>query len=323
MGDNAVNNIVYGTPDRPRATLMGNTVFQAGSYVEIQGGPYNSGAGLWQFQCTSTEQCWVTSNKDNKAILAGSASMILEGSSYLTVENLLWDPEAPGATTNTTNTAISLSYNGRDTTHHVTIRHVDFRRWSYIGGGAGIISIGSDNRNNGFETHHILLYKISAVETGNQPSRGCEWTQNDCDNPLVGITTRINGGITNNRTRHIWVLDSHSDQVAGNQVQAISSGTPNIDWREVVHHIYIGGGTHTNSRQSGWWAKRSSNFIVSSSRAWNLRAWAGSNGQASGMQYGPDWVWFINNDFPMRIMVYNKPTPGTKPYPRTMENCLS
>ena len=298
MGDNAIGGTVYGTPDRPRATLMGNSIFPAGTYVEIQGGPYNSGAGRWQFQCTTGEPCWITSDQNNKAVLAGSAGLILEGSSYLTVENLLWDPESPGAITNTSNTAISMSYNGdRGATHHVTIRHVDFRRWSFIGGGGGIISVGSDNRSGGHETHHILVYNATAIEAGNNASRGCDWTADDCDNHFVGITTRIQDGVTTNSTHHIWILDSHSEQISGNQVQAISLGTPTVDWRETVHHIYVGGGTHTNSRQSGWWAKRSSNFIVSSSRAWNLRAYEGSNGQASGMQYGPNWVWFINNDF--------------------------
>jgi len=298
MGDNAVGGIVYGTPDRPRATLMGQTVFTPGAYIEIQGGPYNSGIGRWRFECTSGDPCWVTSDSINKAILAGSARFTLEGSSWLTIENLLWDPEAAGAIVNTSNTAIATSYNGTaGDTHHITLRHLDFRRWSFIGGGGGIIAVGSDNRNGGHQTHHVLVYKVTAVEAGNNASRGCDWAADDCDNHLVGVTSRIDGGVTANSTHHVWVLDAHSDQISGNQVQAISFGFPVVDWREIVHHIYVGGGTHTNSRQGGWWAKRSTDFVVSSSRAWNLRAWDGSNGQASGMQYGPNWVWFINNDY--------------------------
>ena len=106
MGDNAVAGTVYGTPDRPRATLPGTTDFSPGSYLEIQGGPYNSGAGQWRFQCTASEPCWVTSDAADKAVLADSARLVLEGSSWVTIENLNWDPEAPGANQNTSNTAI-------------------------------------------------------------------------------------------------------------------------------------------------------------------------------------------------------------------------
>ncbi len=299
MGDNAIDGVVYGTPDRPRATLMGTHDFAPGSYVVIRGGPYNSGAGLWRFQCTENTPCWITGNAEDKAILAGSVRLVLEGSSWLTVENLLWDPEAPGAQTNTSNTAISTNYNGsRGNTHHLALRHIDFRRWSYIGGGGGIISVTSNNLNGGTQTHHILVYDISAIEAGNNAARGCDWTNTDCDNHLVGISTRVQDGVTTNRTHHIWVLDTRSDRISGNQVQAISlGGTVNVDWRETVHHIYVGGNEHSNSRQSGWWAKRSSNFIVSSCRSWGNRSWTGGNGQSSGMQYGPDWVWFIDNEF--------------------------
>ncbi|MGD9010552.1 MAG: hypothetical protein PVG41_21685 [Desulfobacteraceae bacterium] len=298
-GDNAVSGTVYGTPDRPRLTLPGTMTFRAGSYIEIHGGPYNSGAGLWRFQCTDSQPCWVTSDPNDKAVLAGSAYLSLEGSSWVTIENLMWDPEAPGAERNTRNTAISTNYNGtRGDTHHVVLRHIDFRRWSYISGGGGIISVSSNNLEGGTEAHHILIYDVSAVEAGNTADRGCDWTENDCDNHLVGVSTRISGGVTTNSTHHVWVLDSRSDRIAGNQVQAISlGGTVNVDWRETVHHIYMGGNTHSDSRQSGWWAKRSSNFIVSSCRSFGNRDWTGGNGQASGMQYGPDWVWFINNDF--------------------------
>ena len=299
MGDNAIDGVVYGTPDRPRATLMGNRDFAPGAYVEIQGGPYNSGFRVWRFQCTETDPCWITSDATDKALLAGSVRLVLEGSSWLTVENLLWDPEAPGAETNINNNAISMIHDGtRGDTHHVTLRHIDFRRWSYISGGGGIINVSSSNLQGGRQTHHILIYGISAIEAGNSVARGCDWSVDDCDNHLVGITTRVQGGVTSNRTHHIWVLDTHSDRISGNQVQAISlGGAVNIDWRETVHHIYLGGNVHSNSRQSGWGAKRSSNFIVSSCRSWGNRSWTGGNGQSASMQYGPDWVWFINNDF--------------------------
>jgi hypothetical protein len=299
MGDNAIGGVVYGTPDRPRASLMGSGDFPAGTYVEIQGGPYNSDAVSWRFQCTESEPCWITSDANSKAILAGSARFTLEGSSWLTMENLLWDPEAPGAVTNTRNSAINMSADGSGgDTHHITLRHIDFRRWSYISGGGGIIGISSSNLNGGASTHHILVYDVTAIEAANTIVRGCDWTADDCDNHLVAITTRVNGGVTTNSTHHIWVLDTDSDSISGNQVQATSlGGTVSVDWRETIHHIYLGGNTHANSRQSGWWAKRSSNFIVSSCRSWGNRAWRGGNGQASGMQYGPDWVWFINNEF--------------------------
>ncbi len=299
-GDNAIDGVVYGTPDRPRATLMEMRYdFPAGSYVEIHGGPYNEGTSIWRFTCTKTEPCWVTGDADNKAIMAGSMRFLLEGSSWLTVENLMWDPEAEGASKNTLNNAISTNYNGsRGSTHHITLRHIDFRRWSYIGGGGGMIGIGSSNLNGGTMTHHIMVYDISAIEGANSEERGCDWSTTDCDNHLVGISTRIQDGVTTNRTHHIWILDTHSDQISGNQVQVTSlGGEVSVDWRELVHHVYMGGNTHSNSRQSGWWAKRSSNIIVSSCRSWGNRSWKGGNGQSSGMQYGPDWVWFINNEF--------------------------
>jgi hypothetical protein len=303
MGDNAIDGVVYGTPDRPRATLMGRLDFPAGTYVEIQGGPYNSATPniepKWRFQCTETAPCWVTSDPDNKAIMAGRVRMILDGSSWLTVENLMWDPEAPGAETNAKNGAISMGGDSlRGNSHHITLRHIDFRRWSYISGGGGIITATSDNRNGGTQTHHILVYDITAIEAGNTEARGCDWMSDDCDNHLVGIATRTNDGVTTNRTHHIWILDTHSDRISGNQVQVISlGGAVNVDWRETLHHFYMGGNTHSNSRQGAWGAKRSSNYIVSSSRSWGNRAWKGGNGQATGIQYGPDWVWYINNEF--------------------------
>ncbi|MBU1168232.1 MAG: hypothetical protein KKD44_01575 [Proteobacteria bacterium] len=299
MGDNAIDGIVYGTPQRPRATLMGSkSDFEPGTYIEIQGGPYNSGAGLWRFFGTAEAPCWVTSDPDNHAILAGSAQFSLEGSSWVTIENLTWDPEAAGAVKNTLNSAIMTTYNGsRGSTHHVTLRHLFIQRWSYIGGGSGIFQISSSNLEGGTETHHIMIYDVSAIEAANSEARGCDWSTTDCDNHMVGISTRTQDGVTTNSTHHIWILDCHSQQISGNQVQAISLGVPNVDWRELVHHIYMGGNTHGDSRQSGWWAKRSSNFIVSSCRSWGNRGVTGGNGQSSGMQYGPDWVWFINNEF--------------------------
>ena len=59
----------------------------------------------------------------------------------------------------------------------------------------------------------------------------------------------------------------------------------------------MGGNEHGDSRQSGWWAKRDSEVVVSSCRAWGNRGLAGGNGQASGGQYGATQLWFVNNEF--------------------------
>ena len=136
------------------------------------------------------------------------------------------------------------------------------------------------------DVHDIVFYKNLIHDT-------LLWndTSHDWDYHGIGIDTY--GRSETTRLQDVWVLDNTIYHVSGDGVQVNGNTAGNAG----VSHIYIGGNTVHENRQSGLWVKQASDVIISQNTIYDMTVEGpGLSGAGMGFQYGPDKVWFLFNE---------------------------
>jgi hypothetical protein len=88
---------------------------------------------------------------------------------------------------------------------------------------------------------------------------------------------------------HIWVVHNTFYANSGDGIQL--NGGDNTKLR----YVFIGGNVSHHNKQTGMWTKQASDVIFSQNRVYGHRESNSSMGDGMGMQYGPEYVWFIFN----------------------------
>jgi hypothetical protein len=122
-----------GTPSRPRATIPGSV--PAGSVVEVHGGPYNIGNGVWSADGTASEPVFIEGVGD--PVIRGER--IAFAGAYLLVEGFVFD-------------GIPLVMS--PTMSHLAIRGNEVKNWSPSGHSTAVVPAGSDIVVFGNEIHN-------------------------------------------------------------------------------------------------------------------------------------------------------------------------
>ncbi len=89
-------------------------------------------------------------------------------------------------------------------------------------------------------------------------------------------------------TSDVWILDNEIARCSGDglQINGTLAGT---------HHIYFGRNVTHSHKQTGMWSKTARDVIFSQNTVYNIRPSNSSGGGCTGVQYGPDYVWWLFN----------------------------
>ncbi|MDH5180411.1 MAG: right-handed parallel beta-helix repeat-containing protein, partial [Gammaproteobacteria bacterium] len=258
-------NNPYGYPDKPRLTFSQRS-FPAGSYVEMHGNP-DFGRVRKAFNCTEANPCWLRGTPGNMPVITGSLE--IEGA-YLFMEYLDFNGGSNGA----------IAVLGADT-HHISIRHSQFRNRAYVSHTSGI----GMSPFAGGKVQDIVVYKNNFEALG-------DWLAT-ADEDFHGITASMAGRDATAECKNIWMLENTFFHLSGNGVQLLAGNWTNSE--DYLHHIYIGKNVAHDNRQSGFWSKQASHVIISENVSYNNREHGLQPGDGIGYQYGPDNIWIMFN----------------------------
>ncbi len=262
------SNNPNGYPDKPRLTIPAAN-FSAGSYVEMNGGPYTNTIGP-QFNCTQAAPCWLRGGSStNKTVLNGG-NLRIRDSSYLIIENFDLNGGTGG---------IGVSGNN---THHISIRNSSVQNKPWPGGATTAISLVPDT---GGKVHDIVIYNMYFAELG-------DW-QAQTDTDYHGVGPSLWGRDSTTEEYNIWFLDSTCYHISGNCIQVNGANWPNS--YQYLHHIYIGRMTSHSNRQSGLGFKQCRDVVASENLIYDQRSFGAQPGSAVVIQYGQENLWLIHN----------------------------
>ena len=254
----------YGTPNRPRATIPEIT-YDAGSYVEIHGGPY-TGGGQLIITANGTEQApvWIRgSSEATRPTIRGET--ILKGS-YIFVENLLYDADQQG---------IALRVHNDSYLHHVIIRNIEMMGSGTDVGFNSAISITGSDANR---FHDIIIYNNHIHDLGDHTASADE-------NDYHGIAPSSNFD-------RVWILNNHIHHMGGDSVQV---GVASIPDASRGSHVYIGNNEFHDDHENAVDIKEVNNVIVSGNLAYGYEGTGSSSGSVIVAHNSPDNIWVINN----------------------------
>ena len=145
---------------------------------------------------------------------------------------------------------------------HGVVRHGDFRGDTDDGIG-GVNTDGS----------YMVIWDSSIHDSGN----------------LSATYDQDNHGTAIGAGDHIWIVHNRYYANSGDGIQL--NGNTNSD----IQYVYIGGNISHGNKQTGMWTKNATDVIFSQNTVFGHRESNSSMGDGMGMQYAPEYVWFIFN----------------------------
>ncbi|HED16886.1 MAG TPA: right-handed parallel beta-helix repeat-containing protein [Gammaproteobacteria bacterium] len=261
-----------GYPDKPRKTLP-NGAFPAGTYMEINGGPYTNPMPSNRppvFNCTAAKPCWLRGGSANAKTVFSGVDLKINDSQYLIVENLDLNGGAGGFNINGVNT------------HHISVRNSIVQNKPFISNTSAVnISAGF-----GGSVYDIVVYNMQFYKLG-------DWLTL-IDQDYHGVGPNLWGRDSTATAYNIWILESTCVNISGNCIQVNAGNWP--DSYKYLHHIYIGRNNSHDNRQSAYWSKQASDVIISENNAYGGRRHGPQPGDGIGFQYGPNNLWIIYNN---------------------------
>jgi hypothetical protein len=124
-----------GTPTRPRRTIP--TTLEAGSVVEVRGGPYPQAAATWTWNGTASSPVFIKGV--NRPVFQGIETQMYYRGSYFIVDGLVFD---------------DVKFAAREEPHHYAFRNNEIRNWSGSPGGLMAVSGSQDAVILGNHIHH-------------------------------------------------------------------------------------------------------------------------------------------------------------------------
>ena len=265
----------FGSPDKPRNSIPEIT-YEAGSYVEIHGGPYSGGGQIILRANGTVEQpVWIKgASYENMPEIRGET--IVKGQ-YIFFENLNYTEIYE---------SIQLRPHQGSTLHHVVVRNSVMKGTGSVAGrnASAIIAYGesSDNR-----FHDIIIYNNDISYFGDSFSDDDPTAELTEENDYHGI------GIPKNIDR-AWVLKNHIHHMGGDSIQV---GTASTDDINRVSNIYVGDNDFHDNLENGVDVKEADNTVITSNNIYNFFQHAGnlSTGVAVVIHNDAYNTWLINN----------------------------
>jgi len=265
-------NNPYGTPDKPRQTIL-TASYGPGSYVEVHGGPYSDSYPL-NFNCTVSLPCWFRgASQADMPIFNGRIDIM--NSEYVIFENI--DINGGSGSPLGINTQINQD------AHHIAFRHSNVRNRTYPGGGnAGINILPWYNSN----ITDVVIYNNEINTLGDYLATE--------DTDFHGITPSLWGRDPSSTLSRVWILDNHCYHISGNCAQVNAGNWTNS--HDYLTYVYIGRNVSHDGRQGAFGVKQSSHVIISQNTMYSADMVGAQSGDGVGTQYGPDNLWILFNN---------------------------
>jgi hypothetical protein len=247
-------NNTYGYPNKPRKTFP--TLYAAGDYSEIHGGPYPNVQVRITANGTPEAPVWIRgSDADHMPIM--TMETIIKGS-YVILENLEYRRD--GA-------CLGLRVHNYSTLHHAVVRNCKFQGTGIAGSTSTIGISGSLDYN----FNNIVIYNNDIFEMGDNEATS--------ENDFHAIKPSGNSS-------YIWILNNRCYNMGGDSIQVSNIYSNTLEW---PHHIYIGGNSGWGNYEDGVDIKQANHVIVSENTFHDM------NGSGIVMHYNPTDVLVINN----------------------------
>lgn len=256
----------YGTESNPRCNIP--TDLEAGSVVEIHGGPYStrmSGKNQYIMDVAGTlsKPIFIRGVSTKPVIQAG---FNIRGE-YVIIENLYFD-----------NYGMQIPYYQNGVHYHA--KYVSVRNCELAGdgqpGGGSVISVSTGNHSDPVE--NIVLYNNEIHHFGKYDHT----SQNDYHGVGVGANTK-----------YIWLLDSHIHHNGGDSIQVnYYSSSPDLR----AQYIYIAGNEMHGDMENAVDIKQALDVIISENQMYGYKGSSSSAGSAVAIHYDPERVWVLNNE---------------------------
>jgi hypothetical protein len=271
---------IYGYPDKPRSSIPLNKTFSAGSYVLINGGPYDIDT-IHIYQGTIANPVWIRGTSfSNKANIQGR--IFIKDSTYAIMENLDFN----------THIKAGINFSLSASTNNVCVRNSTFRDVTALNGSTLLVQPAE-----GGAVHDIVLYNNYFAELGDYLSPN--------DDDLHAILIALWGKSPPTTVYNVWVLDSEGYHVGGSFAQmngdqrsiavAIAADDPTLANMGYLHHVYVGRNLWHHSRQDLAVTKMTRDAVISQNTIYDNFNIKSGNGVGVVLQEGPDYVWIIYN----------------------------
>jgi hypothetical protein len=252
----ATTNTITGTQAMPALT--------AGKVIEITGTYSRNNTGGSKIVCNGTA--------GNPAFIRGAAGAIVTNNweitgSYCIVENLkfsgprYWTVLAPAS--------------------FIAVRDSEFvGTLAQDTGGLHVQTWSAADASNIVLLRNNIHHSGDVNALGDQDNHGTNLYR---DQAIWGTSATLS---------NIWILDSTYSYNSGDGIQI--NGGANGEMSR-IHHVYVGRNVSHHNKQAGFWVKQATDVIFSQNEAYSHVASGSSEGQCTGFQYGPEYVWFLFN----------------------------
>ena len=270
---NATNSKnTYGSPDKPRTTIPEIT-YEAGSYIEIHGGPYDGG-GQITFRASGTpdKPVWFRGvSQDERAIITGET--IVKGQ-YVILENLEFIKQ-------------KLGFRSKDSSylHHAVIRDSKFSSDGNVASSSSAVIAVKGSRDQRFHdliifNNEIHSYGKSFIET--DPALGAT-TENDFHG--IKVTTNVD---------RAWVLKNNIYNLGGDSIQIGNASVQDVDR---ARGVYIADNDFYENLENGVDVKATDETLIIANRIWGYLRHKNNSSTGAGIiiHSKAKNTWVVNN----------------------------
>ncbi|MCP5078223.1 MAG: hypothetical protein GY951_09240 [Psychromonas sp.] len=265
---------LFGSPDKPRATILEGT-YEAGSYVEIHGGPYDGGGQLIiEANGTPDKPVWIRGlNSDNRALISGET--IVKGQ-YIILENLEY---------NTPRNTIAFRPHGGSSLHHAVVRNSVFHGDGELSGATSVIAIYGESPENRF--HDIVVYNNEISQFGNDYDEVDPADGLSIENDFHGVQPQTN-------LDRVWIIKNNIHHLGGDSVQV---GAPTADENR-PSDVYIVDNDFYSNLENAIDIKASDNTLIIGNRMWDWKQHKdnSSTGSPIIIHNSSSNTWVVNNE---------------------------
>ncbi|MEL0657900.1 right-handed parallel beta-helix repeat-containing protein [Psychromonas arctica] len=271
---NATNsNNTYGSPDKPRSTIPEIT-YEAGSYIEIHGGPYNGGGQIiFNANGAPEKPIWIRGLSSSE-LGNISGEMIVKGQ-YVILENLNFIKQKLGFRSN------NSSY-----VHHATIRNSFFEGTGEVANSSSAVIAVEGRKDKRF--HDIIIYNNTIHSYGksfidSDPSLG-----ESIENDYHGVK------VTKNSDR-IWVVKNEIYNLGGDSVQI---GNATVNDGERSKGVYITDNDFYENLENGVDIKAADDTLIINNRIWGFVRHKNNSSSGGGIiiHSKASNTWVVNNE---------------------------
>jgi hypothetical protein len=248
----------FGSRQRPRRSMPAGEL-QAGSYVELHGGPYVSRRYNTIARGSVSEPVWIRGPDRNKPTIIRAEWLL--GGQHVVVENLKFDRSRK-----------SLALVGAS---DACVRYNVFAGPALADGNSAALFVGGSI--GAVKSSRNTIYKNKIHEFGDATSE----RENDYHGILVG-----------GHSEHTWILEN---QIHKNGGDAIQVGGANLQPDIRPQFVYIAKNRMHGNRENAVDIKRASDVIVSSNVMGEYRPTSSSEGAAVVIHNDPEHIWILGN----------------------------